>query len=62
VSMRSACTSLLGGVLPAGTGLRNVKGLLRRPEAGLLVQKMQGGELQPGTSSDVACGVAPHNR
>lgn len=32
----------------AGTGLRNVKGLLRRPEAGLLVQKMQNGELQPG--------------
>lgn len=31
-----------------GTGLRNVKGLLRRPEAGLLVQKMQNGELQPG--------------
>lgn len=32
----------------AGTGLRNVKGLLRRPEAALLVQKMQNGELQPG--------------
>jgi hypothetical protein len=31
-----------------GTGLRNVKGLLRRPEAALLVQKMQNGELQPG--------------
>jgi len=34
--------------ITAGTGLRNVKGLLRRPEAGLLVQKMQNGELQPG--------------
>jgi hypothetical protein len=32
----------------AGTGLRNVKGLLRRPEAALLVQKMQNGELKPG--------------
>jgi hypothetical protein len=32
----------------AGTGLRNVKGLLRRPEAAVLVQKMQNGELRPG--------------
>ena len=32
----------------AGTGLRNVKGLLRRPEASLLVQKMQTGEVKPG--------------
>lgn len=32
----------------AGTGLKNVRGLLRRPEATLLVQKMQNGELQPG--------------
>ena len=32
-----------------GTGLRNVKGLLRRPEATGLVQKMQHGQLQPGT-------------
>jgi hypothetical protein len=32
----------------AGTGLRNVRGLLRKPEASLLVQKMQTGELQPG--------------
>ncbi len=31
-----------------GTGLGNVKGLLRRPEATLLVQKMQAGTLQPG--------------
>ena len=31
-----------------GTGLRNVRGLLRRPEATLLVQKMQHGELRPG--------------
>ncbi|KAF8068443.1 PSA2 [Scenedesmus sp. PABB004] len=31
-----------------GTGLQNVKGLLRRPEAGLLVEKMQSGLLQPG--------------
>lgn len=31
-----------------GTGLRNVKGLLRRPEATALVQKMQHGELRPG--------------
>eukprot|EP00775_Hariotina_reticulata_P002310 gene2310-2618_t len=36
-----------------GTGLRNVKGLLRRPEAGLLVQKMQNGELQPGEVKDL---------
>ncbi|KAG1668531.1 hypothetical protein FOA52_012125 [Chlamydomonas sp. UWO 241] len=31
-----------------GTGLRNTKGLLRRPEAALLVQKMQLGDLKPG--------------
>lgn len=31
-----------------GTGLRNVRGLLRKPEASLLVQKMQTGELKPG--------------
>jgi hypothetical protein len=31
-----------------GTGLRNVRGLLRRPEATGLVQKMQHGELRPG--------------
>lgn len=31
-----------------GTGQRNVRGLLRRPEATLLVQKMQHGELRPG--------------
>lgn len=36
---------------PAGTGLRNVRGLLRRPEATLLVQKMQTGELRPGEVS-----------
>jgi len=32
----------------AGTGLRNVRGLLRRPEATALVRKMQNGELRPG--------------
>jgi hypothetical protein len=32
----------------AGTGLRNVRGLLRRPQATVLVQKMQNGELRPG--------------
>ncbi len=31
-----------------GTGMRNVRGLLRRPEATLLVQKMQHGELRAG--------------
>lgn len=31
-----------------GTGLQNVKGLLRRPEATALVQKMQTGVLKPG--------------
>ncbi len=36
-----------------GTGLRNVKGLLRRPEATLLVKKMQTGELQPGDVKDL---------
>ena len=34
-----------------GTGLRNVKGLLRRPEATALVQRMQHGELRPGGST-----------
>lgn len=42
-----------------GTGLRNVKGLLRRPEAGLLVQKMQNGELQPGEHHAQLTGSAP---
>lgn len=32
----------------AGTGLKNVRGLLRRPEATLLVRKMQNGEIKPG--------------
>ncbi len=36
-----------------GTGLANVKGLLRRPEATLLVQKMQAGTLQPGDVKDL---------
>lgn len=31
-----------------GTGLPNVKGLLRRPEATRLVRQMQHGELKPG--------------
>ena len=31
-----------------GTGLRNVKGLLRRPEATLMVERMNNGELRPG--------------
>lgn len=31
-----------------GTGLKNVKGLLRRPEATALVEKMQTGILKPG--------------
>ena len=31
-----------------GTGLRNVKGLLRRPEATALVEKMRHGEVKPG--------------
>lgn len=31
-----------------GTGLKNVRGLLRRPEATSLVQKMQHGEVRPG--------------
>lgn len=37
-------------IIPAfsGTGLQNVKGLLRRPEAQMLVEKMQTGLLQPG--------------
>ena len=36
-----------------GTGLRNVKGLLRRPEATALVQQMQHGELRPGEVQDL---------
>jgi hypothetical protein len=35
---------------PPGTGLKNVRGLLRRPEATLLVQRMQNGELKPGAA------------
>ena len=31
-----------------GTGLRNVRGLLRKPQAKQLIEKMQHGELQPG--------------
>lgn len=31
-----------------GTGLRNVRGLLRKPEAKPLVEKMRNGELMPG--------------
>lgn len=31
-----------------GTGLKDVRGLLRKPEATLLVQKMQHGEVKPG--------------
>lgn len=31
-----------------GTGLKNTRGLLRRPEATTLVQKMQNGTLRPG--------------
>lgn len=31
-----------------GTGLRNVRGLLRRPEAALMISKMQNGELRAG--------------
>ena len=31
-----------------GTGLRNVRGLLRRPEATLMVAKMRNGELRAG--------------
>lgn len=36
-----------------GTGLRNVRGLLRRPEATVLVDKMQHGELYPGEVQDL---------
>ena len=36
-----------------GTGLKNVRGLLRRPEATGLVSKMQHGELRPGVSGTV---------
>lgn len=34
-----------------GTGMRNVKGLLRRPEATLMVQQMQHGELRAGAGN-----------
>jgi len=36
-----------------GTGMRNVRGLLRRPEATLLVQKMQHGELRAGEAQSL---------
>ncbi len=36
-----------------GTGLRNVKGLLRRPEATAIVEKMQHGELRPGEVQEI---------
>ena len=36
-----------------GTGLRNVRGLLRRPEATGLVSKMQHGELRPGEVQEI---------
>jgi hypothetical protein len=49
---RSVSASLLLLLLGfAGTGLQNVKGLLRRPEAALLVEKMQTGLLQPGAQT-----------
>eukprot|EP00958_Prasinococcus_capsulatus_P006493 scaffold614_cov367-Prasinococcus_capsulatus_cf.AAC.25 len=35
-------------VRPAGTGLADVRGLLRRPEATNVVMKMKNGFLQPG--------------
>ena len=53
-------TSALNHPAP-GTGLRNVKGLLRRPEATLLVQKMQTGELKPGDVSVGGLGSADCN-
>lgn len=31
-----------------GTGLKDVRGLLRKPEARVLIEKMQHGELMPG--------------
>jgi len=36
-----------------GSGQRNVRGLLRRPEAALIVAKMQHGELLPGEAQDL---------
>ncbi len=36
-----------------GTGLRNVRGLLRRPEATLMVAKMRNGELRAGEAAFV---------
>ena len=36
-----------------GTGLKNVRGLLRRPESTALVQKMQHGELRPGEAQEL---------
>lgn len=40
-----------------GTGLKNVKGLLRRPEATGLVEKMQNGVLNPGEVQDLLSGA-----
>ncbi|KAK9848836.1 hypothetical protein WJX84_002875 [Apatococcus fuscideae] len=36
-----------------GTGQRNVRGLLRRPEANLMVQRMQHGEIKPGEAQEL---------
>jgi hypothetical protein len=36
-----------------GTGFRNVRGLLRRPGATVLVEKMQHGELRPGEVQEI---------
>jgi hypothetical protein len=52
--LRPHAPLLLQLLLP-GTGLQNVKGLLRRPEAALLVEKMQTGLLQPGAPSALIC-------
>lgn len=41
-----------------GTGLLNVRGLLRRPEARLLVQQMQKGEVKPGEAKIVPTGLS----
>lgn len=40
-----------------GTGLRNVKGLLRRPEATALVEKMRHGEVKPGEVRELLRGA-----
>lgn len=53
--LQAVLTQMRLYVVSPGTGLRNVKGLLRRPEAGLLVQKMQNGELQPGVCNRCQC-------